>query len=54
MGKIKGMLLHGVQRAISPTRTCAAIRYSDQMVCAKCDLAWDVNDPEPPACKGKA
>ncbi|WP_158589809.1 hypothetical protein [Gemmobacter lutimaris] len=30
---------------------CVARQYSDQMVCAKCNLAWDVNDPEPPQCR---
>ena len=30
---------------------CQARQYSDQMVCRKCDLTWDVNDPEAPACK---
>lgn len=29
---------------------CKAIQYSDQMQCAACGLAWDVNDPEPPRC----
>lgn len=32
-------------------RGCRAIQYSDMMQCAACDLAWDVNDPAPPACK---
>jgi hypothetical protein len=31
--------------------TCKAIQYSDQMNCAACGLVWDMNDPEPPACK---
>lgn len=30
---------------------CKARQYSDQMQCV-CGLAWDVNDPEPPECKG--
>lgn len=29
---------------------CQAKQYSDQMQCAACGLAWDVNDPEPPEC----
>lgn len=29
---------------------CAARQYSDQMQCARCALAWDVNDPDPPKC----
>jgi len=34
---------------------CKAMQYCDQMVCHACGLAWDVNDPEPPACRhGKA
>lgn len=31
------------------TTTCKARQYNDQMLC-RCGLAWDVNDPEPPAC----
>jgi len=31
--------------------TCAARQYSDQMVCAPCDLEWDVNDRHAPACR---
>ena len=27
-----------------------ARQYSDQMVCSRCGLVWDVNDPEPPEC----
>ena len=30
--------------------TCQARQYSDQMQCARCGLAWDVKDPEPPKC----
>lgn len=29
---------------------CDAKQYSDQMVCTRCDMAWDVNDPEMPPC----
>ena len=29
---------------------CEAIQYSDEMQCARCGLAWEVNDPEPPEC----
>ena len=29
---------------------CLALQYSDQMNCARCNLAWDMNDPEPPEC----
>ena len=29
---------------------CKARRYSDQMICGRCGLTWDVNDPEPPKC----
>jgi len=29
---------------------CEATQHSDQMVCHRCKSAWDVNDPEPPAC----
>ncbi len=30
---------------------CLARQHSDQMVCGKCALQWDINDPEPPACR---
>lgn len=30
---------------------CSAVQQSDEMFCAKCGLRWDVNDPEPPACR---
>ena len=29
---------------------CEARRYSDQMQCSRCGLAYDVNDPDPPEC----
>lgn len=51
MGKMKALL---GDRPVTPPRApspCQARQYSDQMVCAKCDLAWDVNDPEPPKCR---
>jgi|AntDeeMinimDraft_6_1070357.scaffolds.fasta_scaffold19728_1 hypothetical protein len=30
---------------------CQAKQYSDQMHCVLCDLTWDMNDYEPPACE---
>lgn len=30
---------------------CEAVQYSDQMQCARCGLAYDVNDPDPPECR---
>ena len=30
--------------------TCKAIRQGDQMQCASCGLAWDVDDVDRPAC----
>ena len=29
---------------------CKARQYSDQMLCDKCGLQWDMNDPDPPEC----
>lgn len=29
---------------------CDAMQHSDQMVCEKCGLAWDMNDSAPPTC----
>ena len=29
---------------------CEARQYSDMMHCKKCGLAWDMNDPDEPAC----
>lgn len=31
---------------------CRARQMSDQMVCNGCGQAWDMNDPDPPACMG--
>lgn len=33
--------------------TCKARQHSDQMICHTCGLVWDMNDPEPPECKGE-
>lgn len=30
---------------------CEAYQMNDQMMCGKCGLQWDVNDPDPPECK---
>ncbi len=30
--------------------SCKARQYSDQMICDKCALQWDVNDPDRPEC----
>lgn len=32
---------------------CQARQYSDQMMCSRCGLQWDVTDPDPPQCKKK-
>jgi Domain of unknown function (DUF5664) len=29
---------------------CKAKQQSDEMFCAKCNMRWDVNDPQPPVC----
>lgn len=29
---------------------CSARQHSDQKICAKCGLVWDMNDPDPPQC----
>ena len=29
---------------------CQARQHSDQMICHKCGLVWDMNDPDPPVC----
>lgn len=36
---------------VTPKPVCQARQYSDQMVCRKCDLAWDVNDDDRPDCR---
>jgi hypothetical protein len=33
------------------SRECEARQYSDQMLCKRCDLGWDMNDPHPPSCR---
>lgn len=32
---------------------CYAQQFSDQMICHKCGLIWDMNDPDPPECQRK-
>ena len=32
-------------------KSCEARQYSDQKVCHRCNLVWDMNDPEPPECR---
>lgn len=32
---------------------CQARQHSDQMLCEKCGTAWDMKDPNPPACKDR-
>ena len=29
---------------------CQAVAVADQMICQRCRLVWDINDPEPPDC----
>lgn len=29
---------------------CEAQRMNEQMICGKCGLQWDIDDPEPPEC----
>jgi predicted amidophosphoribosyltransferase len=36
---------------MNAVKTCKARQYSDQMVCPRCGLQWDVNDPDPPQCR---
>lgn len=33
---------------------CAATARGDQMLCSLCALQWDLNDPNPPACRRDA
>ena len=34
--------------------SCEAVQMSDQMRCERCDLTWDMNDPDRPECKQTA
>lgn len=34
--------------------SCQAHCVGDQMICETCVLAWDLNDPDPPACNPPA
>lgn len=34
--------------------TCKGKQYSDKMVCKRCNLTWDMNDPDPPACRDRS
>jgi len=31
--------------------TCEAVREGDEMVCVRCRVRWDIDDPERPECK---
>lgn len=31
-------------------RKCEARQFSDQKVCDRCNVCWDVNDIDPPKC----
>lgn len=33
---------------------CAAVQHSSLMVCERCDLQWDTNDPDPPKCRPRS
>lgn len=41
-------------KAQQGSKGCEARQFSDQMICHKCGIGWDVNDTCPPACKGGA
>ena len=30
---------------------CKARTTGDQKLCYRCNLAWDINDPDPPQCR---
>lgn len=32
-------------------KKCEARQYSCEMVCTRCNMTWDTNDPHPPKCK---
>lgn len=32
-------------------KKCLAVQESCQMVCHECQLVWDMNDSDPPACE---
>jgi hypothetical protein len=38
------------EQVAEQVRVCEARQYSDAMVCVRCAMSWDVNDPEPPEC----
>ena len=43
------MNLNGERRQMI-TEKCEAYQMNCEMLCTKCGLQWDVNDPEPPHC----
>jgi prefoldin subunit 5 len=45
--------LNGVGHVPEPKPAkCNAVQKSDSMVCQRCCITWDMNDPDPPECKG--
>jgi len=43
-----GQIAAGIRKGMSIV--CAARRINEQMMCRKCGLQWDIDDPEPPEC----
>lgn len=40
----------GTRTTAGVVKRCQATQHSDQMLCGRCGLGWDVNDVEPPKC----
>ena len=48
----KALTVNNDRAALEGERSkCYPVQFSDQIVCGKCGLTWDVNDPAPPRCK---
>ncbi len=39
------------EKRVNNVNNCQAVQHSDQKVCTRCGLCWDMNDPDPPQCK---
>ncbi len=49
-GSVAGVPQTNPDNVVAHGQVCHANQHSDLMVCVRCDLEWDMNDPCPPEC----
>lgn len=48
---VRGLIDGAQVEEYKTSRDCQAKQFSDTMVCERCALVWDMNDPSPPECQ---